>query len=140
MVARDLSELVERADEASCRIAALTAAAFAVERSGLTDPRAGEALRTAQEGRIGDTAERSAIEALAVALDEFQWDLQDRAAAGTATAEEHLMAFGRARAAAAVFYAGDRDPRVAAAEAIYEASAVADDLDGLRSVVVRALV
>jgi hypothetical protein len=137
-VAQDLAEMVERGDEACCRRAAVAVAEFAATHSGLDDPRA-EALFAIRDGRLGDTPERAAVEAVAEALDDRQWDVQDRVGTGETTAEEHLLAFGRARAASAIFYAGDINPRVAASEAIYEASAVIDDLNELRAVVVPAL-
>lgn len=139
-VAPDLSGLVEIAGAAACRHAAVVAAVFAVHHSGLDDPRADEALLAIREGRFGDTPERAAVAALVSALDDRQWDLQDRIGAGESMINEHLVAFGRARAASAVFYAGETDPRLAAAEAIYEASAVVDDLKDLRPVVMPALI
>jgi hypothetical protein len=50
-----------------------------------------------------------------------------------------LEAFGRARAASAVFYSGEPDARLAALEALYEASAVVEDLNELRAAVVPAM-
>lgn len=138
-VARDLVELVGSAGDLERRRAAVAAAEFALERSGLRDQRADDGLQAVREGRVGDSPERSAVEALATALDERQWDLQDRVASGEAPSVEHLDAFGRARAASSVFYAAEADARTAALEAIYEASAVVDDVDDLRSVVVPLL-
>lgn len=116
----DLAEMIERADESQCRRAGVVAAQFAAEHVGLDDSTAYEALGAVGEGRHGDTPERAALKALVVALDELQWKLQDRLGAGQATADEHLIAFRRARAASAIVSAGETDSRVAASEAIYE--------------------
>lgn len=127
LVAADLAQQVEGAGLSRCRAAAIAAARFAVAHSGLEDKRASEALEAAVDGRFGDTPERTAIDELVATLDERQWDLQDRVEAGEASDEEQLVAFRRARAASAVSFAGESDARVAAAEALYEASFVVDD-------------
>ena len=138
-VAQDLVVLIELASDRQRRSAAVTAAAFAVERAQLQDRRIDVALLAVQEGRLGATSERTAAEAAASELDEEQWDIQDLLDQGEADSDAQLHAFGKARAAMAVFYAADPDPQVAALEAIYEAGAVVDDLDELRSLVVPAL-
>jgi hypothetical protein len=138
-VARDVVELVECASDKSRRTAAILAAEFAVDRAALDDPRVNEALEPLRNGRTTAIPERSAVEAFATALDDRQWDLQEKIASGDATPKQHLAAFVLARAAWAVYYAGDIDARIAALEAIYEASTVVDDLDELRSQVVPVL-
>lgn len=117
----------------------MAAAEFATAQSGLSDDRVEELLRMVSYGKVGDTAERRAVEAVVESLDERQWDLQDRVDAGDASVAEHLRAFAQARAASSAAFAANRDARTAALEAMYEAHAAADDLDGLRRVVIPIL-
>lgn len=139
-VAPDLVRRVDEATESQQRHASIRAAEFAMERSGLDDQRVQALLDLVREGTVEDAVIRTQVEELAAALDEAQWDIQDRVDAGEATVEDHLKAFGRARAAAAVLSAADGDPRIAAMESMYEASAIVDDLDELRSAVISALI
>jgi hypothetical protein len=138
-IASDIVDVMRDATEDACRRTALLAAEFAVSSTRLDAKEALEALDAVREGRFGETSERRALEALIVTLDEQQWNLQDAVAANTATDDEHLKAFGLARAASAIFYAGESNSRLAAAEAIYEASALFDDLTELRSLALAAL-
>ncbi len=139
-VATDLVSLIDRASDEQRRTVAIAAGEFAMSHSGLNDQRLGDLLAVVRAGTTGDSPERSAVEALASSLDEAQWDLEDRAAAGEDSAEpERWVVFGRARAAMAVFFAASEPPRHAALESVYEASAVVDDLDELRAVVVPLL-
>ena len=138
-VAPDLVELVDRADDKTLRRVAILAAEFAVRRASLEDPRADGALQAVREGRIGNVPERAAVEALAEALDDRQFRVRESIGSENPSSEEHLEAFGRARAASSVFHSGDADARIAALEALYEAGAVVDDLDDLRATVLPAL-
>jgi hypothetical protein len=124
--------LVEGADDDRRRRVALAAAEFARTRAGLNDDRVDELLRAVGRGKFGDTVERRAVEAMVEALDERQWDVQDRVDAGEASVADHLRAFAAARAAAATVFAADADARTAALEALYEANAAANDLNELR--------
>lgn len=135
----DLAARVDAATAESCRAAALAAARFAVDQVRLDEPLVERVLELLRRGQVGASPERSELEGLVAELDEEQWALQDRVDAGEATVEDHIDAFGRARAAASVYWAGDSDFRQAAGEAIYEASAAFDDLTELRSVVIEAI-
>jgi len=79
------------------------------------------------------------FEALAEALDDRQFRVRESIGSENPSSEEHLEAFGRARAASSVFHSGDADARIAALEALYEAGAVVDGLDDLRATVLPAL-
>jgi hypothetical protein len=71
---------------------------------------------------------RDQLASLVDELDEIAWSIQEAVDEGS-SGTEYLSAFGRARAVAAVLYATDPDPEIAALEAVYEAgSATADDL------------
>jgi len=61
IVAPDLVELVDRADDKTLRRVAILAAEFAVRRASLEDPRADGALQAVREGRIGNVPERAAV-------------------------------------------------------------------------------
>lgn len=134
-----LVALVEGAADDRRRGAALAAAEFARARSGLSNGRVETLLRLVGSGMVGDTAERRAVEAVVESLDERQWDLQDRVDAGDAAVADYLQAFAQARAASSAAFAADPDARVAALEALYEAHAAVDDLDGLRRAVIPTL-
>ncbi|WP_203338306.1 hypothetical protein [Nocardioides limicola] len=114
--------LSEAAPNARQRVA-LVAAQFAVSTSGLSDPEvlrqfsavgSGEALGPDAQRRLANVVET---------LDYAAWQIQDQVDAGTASANDYLQAFGRARAAASVAYAAAGD----AMEASCEAAATTDD-------------
>jgi hypothetical protein len=79
------------------------------------------------------------VEALATALDQQQWALEQAVTLGKSEQASYVAAFAKARAASSVGRAADEDSRVAALEAIYEASAVVDDPGDLWAVVRVAL-
>ena len=130
-VAPGLARLVGHASPSQRRRAALRAAELALDASGLDDDRVRNLLGAVERGVVGDCPERAAVRALVEALDEAYWDLQDQVASGEATPDRHLPAFSRARAAAACYFAAERDTRLAAVEAIYEAGAAVEDHDDL---------
>jgi hypothetical protein len=130
-----LRQVLDDASEPARRRAALTVSKLAVDRAGITDPRIGAALERLQGGGYGDSSERSAVQALTEELDEAAWNVQDRVEAGTADKADYVNAFARARAANAVWYALDRDPLEAAAEATYEASAAIGDPEAVSTAI-----
>ena len=79
--------------------------------------------------------QRAGLDELVATLDDEYFRLQDEAA----DAEEFMVPFAKARAAAAIRFAGDDAPFEAATEAIYEAKAVTDDPDPLLAIVEAAM-
>lgn len=134
-VAPDIAESVKLANNVNAREAAMAAAGFAVERSGLKDVRVAEAMNAIRHGMYGLNSFRLAVENVASELDDRHWKLQEND--GSAT--EQLEVFSQARAAATVYFSGDEDPKLAASEAIYEAAAALDDIDDLRKLVLSML-
>ena len=126
-IARDLAEQLEREPEPRLRRVAERVALAALGEVSLEDDRVDRAVDALRAGRFGETAERAALKALVDELDEAAWDLQDEVEAGQADQGSYLAAFGRARAAMALWFALDGDPLEAAMEAAYEAEAATDD-------------
>lgn len=127
-VAPGLARLVGKASPSQRRRAAVRAAVLALEASGLDDVRVRDLLAVVESGAVvGASPERAAVEALVAALDTAHWDRQDRRASGEDIGDGQLIAFSRARAAAACYFAAERDTRLAAVEALYEAGAAVED-------------
>jgi hypothetical protein len=138
-VSPDLAQLIRKADAAQLRRVAAAAAMFAVDRTGLCDPRSQAAQITLAQGNPGDSQQRAEVHQLAEELDEAAWDIQDRVDVGNAPRHSYLHAFAMARAASALCFALDADPLTAALEATYEANAATDDLSSLRAQATTAL-
>jgi hypothetical protein len=126
-IAPDIVEELEREEEPQLRLAAERVAGAALREADVRDETVERALRALGDGRYGDSEERSAIKALADRLDELAWDIQERVDSGEADQKDYLAAFRKARAATALWFALDGDPRTAAIEAAYEAQAATDD-------------
>lgn len=127
VVAPDLATALSEASLDGCRRVAIAAASFALSESGLDDPDllAQVARLKAGEPPVAEAVQR--LDDLVERLDEAAWDLQDQMDAGKVDLTAYLQAFGRARAAAAVAFAFGADARLAALEAVYEASVIVDD-------------
>src|ERR1043165_6254516 len=123
-VNRYLADLLARADDVHQRRAAEVAAEFALDHSGLTDGRIDVVVRAIRSGSPVNTSDREAVRQLSTELDEIQWNIQGQLDSGNATQDEHLRAFSLARAATALYYAADPDPKEAALESVYEAGVV----------------
>jgi hypothetical protein len=137
--ARTLAEPLAQASDDQLRIVARAASTLAVERTGLRDPVLDTALSALESGQPADTSLRTQVEALVQQLDEAQWEPQDQVHAGQAGAPwakaAQRAAFRRARAANAVYFALDADPRRAAHEALYEATAATQDEEALAELI-----
>lgn len=126
-IAPDLVEQLEREPEPRLRTMAEGVVDAALRDAEIRSETVDSALAALRAGRYGESDERSATKALADELDEAAWDIQERVDAGEAEQEDYLSAFRRARAATALWFALDDDPRTAAMEAAYEARAATDD-------------
>lgn len=135
----DLAGKLEGQPPSRLRRAACTAALLAMNHTGLADSRLDAALAAVRDGVPGGHAECSAAEQVTGELDEIAWDIQDKVDEGTLSYGACREAFGRARAAAAVWLALEPDPFEAALEGIYEAQAALGDLDAIRAAVHDAL-
>lgn len=126
---RILTELSSASPDRLTRIA-VGAAAFAASGMLSTDPVFAKALQELQMGRY-DAETRAAAERRAIALDDLYFELSEAGDGGS------VQAFARARAAAAVVFAYEPDPALAAPECIYETLAATDDVDALVQLVIR---
>ncbi|MGH3799087.1 MAG: hypothetical protein ACRDTD_02960 [Pseudonocardiaceae bacterium] len=138
-VAPDIVDLLEQADDAARRRAATAAVELALQRIDLRAPQVADAKAALAAGRLGDTPERTAVEALTEELDEAAWDLQEQVESGLESQELYLAAFAKARAAAALAFAFEPNPLDAAFEVIYEANFAVQDLEDLKAVVTAAI-
>lgn len=139
-VAPDLVLLIDEASSSSLRRSAADAARQGIIVSRLDGEPVNLALSTLLSGNFGESVERAAIQALIQALDERAWDIQDAIEQSRASESEYAVFFGKARAASALWYALDEDPRRAALEAIYEMYAIHGDIDVVRDLVAPNLV
>ena len=126
-IAPDIVEELEREEEPQLRLAAERVAGAALQEADVRDETVDRALTALRAGRYGESEERSAVKAFADRLDELAWDIQEQVDTGEAEQEDYLTAFRKARAATALWFALDEDPRTAAIEAAYEAQAATDD-------------
>jgi hypothetical protein len=126
-VAPDLVERLEGEGDPELRRLTANVVEAALREQEVRDESVERGLDGLRNGRYGDAEDRAAVKALADRLDELAWDLQDQVDAGEAEQEDYLAAFRKARAATALWFALDPDPRTAAIEAVYEAQAATDD-------------
>lgn len=129
-----LAARVQGLDEQGCRSAALAAATFAADMTALHDPMIRMLLDQVASGQVEKTALDAAVQ-FVERLDEDAWEIQERVDAGEVASDEYIAAFSRARAGSSSTFAANPDPRVAAVEAIYEASFTTEALDDLTDAV-----
>jgi hypothetical protein len=130
----ELSQLIEAADADPQRRIAVKVAEAALAAVPLDEAELAPALADLTAGRWGGAGAQAAT-TLTDRLDDLAFDLQDEVDEGTAEQVEYLEAFRRARAASAVAFALDADPRNAALEAAYEAEAATENLELIRRIV-----
>ena len=122
----DLVVKLRRASTAKQRAAGVAAGELAVAKAKVEHPLVAEALRQLRAGHVFTPREKAEVDALVAQLDEEYFNLQDAADAGRADANDYLRAFAKARAIAALSFAGSDAPE-AAADSIYEAAAAMGD-------------
>jgi hypothetical protein len=135
----DLASTLQRASAAKQRAAALVACEFAISRAGAEHPLVDRTLKTLRAAGVLLPEEKAELDTLAAQLDEDYFALQEAAEEERASTEGYLKVFGQARAVAALACAADEDALRAATEAIYEATATADDKEALLSRILSAL-
>jgi hypothetical protein len=109
------------------RAAALVACEFAIAHAQVQHPLVQSTLDKLRATGVLSVNERRDLDALTVRLDNEYFDLQEAAEQGKASREDYLRAFEKARAVAALSYAGRENSLEAANEAICEAAATVDD-------------
>lgn len=128
-----LADAIRRADSTVQRSAAIEAAGAAVRAARVDEPLITEALRSLRAGPVEGVVGGQGLRQLADHLDDVALRMGDPSEAGALQYPPgYVEAFRRARAAQAVVYACNDDPRTAALEGVYEALAAFDDNDGDR--------
>jgi hypothetical protein len=138
-VAIDLVHQMEGLSGRVLRRVAAESAALAVARTQLIDPRLEAALQALNASGAQAPATQRIVGQLTNELDEVAWHIRDLVEVGAASQDAYEEAFRKARAAAAVGYALDPDPRASAFEAVYEAQAAVVDLAAVRMAVAFAI-
>ena len=135
----DLTAKLHRASPEKQRAASLAACELAVAKARVEHSLVNEALRLLRGGNLFTHRKKAELDDLVAQLDQEYFSLQEAAdAAGTST-DDYLLVFAKARAVAALSFAGC-GTRGAAAESIYEAAAaVGDDKQELFSLIASAL-
>jgi hypothetical protein len=131
LVSAQLAAALAGADERGRRAAVLAGCRLAADCTRLSDHRADQALSALADGVVGDVAERAGVRALTAELDD-----QGSEQEGTPA---YAPTFARARAAAALDFAFERDSARAASESLYEAHHAIQDLPALQRAVEEAL-
>ena len=134
-----LAAKIRESDERGQRRVAIAVASWATGVAHLDDvTERRSALALLRRGQI-DQILLDELFQFVEQLDEAAWSIHDAVAAGKASRDDYVAAFGRARAAAAVLFACDSNSASAALESTYEASVVVSEVDTLRLVVEDAL-
>ncbi|MBH0099359.1 hypothetical protein I6E68_09425 [Salinibacterium sp. NSLL150] len=137
-VAPDLVEEIFRRDDSELSALSNAVVAWAIGQVEIEDPRLAVALSALKERRVSDRV-RDQLWELVQELDESAWDLQE-SEAGDETLVGYAHAFARARAANALWYSlFIPAASETVADCMYEAQAVAGDVNGLRNVVRQVL-
>jgi hypothetical protein len=126
-IAPDLARRLQRQPRFQLRRVAERVALAALEEAQPQDARLAQAVDALRAGRYGDSGERGEVKELVDELDKAAWNLRGNLQARGAGGSEYLVAFRRARAAMALWFALDGDPLAAAMEAAYEAEAAMGD-------------
>lgn len=135
LIDSNLARRLEATDVDNRRDIAQAVAFTAVEHVNLDDPRIVAAIDALRAGQVGDTQERTTLEALVEELDNSALDAHDRLDEGTGSEAEYDREFSRARAATALWSAFEEDATTAASDSIYEAyHAVGEEADVIRNV------
>lgn len=118
---------LSRASAAKQRQACVAACELAIAGALVEHPLVSESLRKLRDGHVFTPQEKVELDALVAQLDDEYFDLHEAAEAGEATTDDYLRAFAKARAVAALSFAGSNTSD-AASESIYEAAtAIGDD-------------
>ena len=123
----DLAGKLRRASTAKQRAACLAACELAVAKAKFEHPLVDEALQKLHAGESFPAEMKAKIDALALQLDEEYFKLQEAADVGGGTFADYLRIFVKARAIAALSFAGNEDTAKEASDAIYEAAAAVGD-------------
>lgn len=137
--AKDLASRIDEADDLVLRRVAAAIARGAIERTGLNHPLVSEAMACLESSGAPTPHLQKRLSSLVEELDEEYFRLQELEEDGDEEDTRALVAFSKARAAAAVTAALAPDVRAAAAEAACEAIAAIDDLAYLTAITDKAL-
>ena len=133
-VSPDLVNGIEKASDAQKRAICTAVATLAVRTTKLNDTAVDAGLRALESGRYGPGPVTVGLERVAEDLDNQYFKAYQQFEAGKCDKAAYQELFAKARAVSAVFFALEKDPFHAAAEATYEAIS-AIGIDDPRSVV-----
>lgn len=137
-VAPDLAVDIFQRDDSELSAISSAVVAWALGQAEVEDPRVVVALSALKERRVSDRV-RDQLWELVQELDELAWDLQE-SEAGDETLVGYAHAFARARAANALWYSlFIPASSETVADCMYEAQAVAGDVNGLLDIVRQVL-
>ncbi len=126
MVAR----LVE-CDDAELRRVADRAAMFALKQTGGVPAQVEDLRALSQQGKFGDSHQRSVVHELANVFDDMYWEVSEKAD-GLDKSIGSMEAFSRARALTSAWSCAEPEPLQAALDACYEAIVAVDDVDAVQ--------
>src|SRR6266436_546940 len=125
VLSADLAAQLHRATIAKRRAACLAACEVAVAEAEIEHPLVDKALQQLRTGHVFTSEEKAEIDALTEQLDEQYFESQEAAEKGKATYADYSGDFAKARAVAALSFAGSDSSEDA--DAIYEAAAAVGD-------------
>jgi hypothetical protein len=131
----ELAEKLRQASAARQRAASTAACEFAISHAKVEHPLVEKALEKVRKADVLSPKEKTDIDALVTQFDEEYFAAQEAAEEGRASPDESVRLFGRARAVAALSFAGNGDAFETATEAIYEAAATTDDKEELTALI-----
>lgn len=144
-LAPDMFSMVEQADEPHRRIVCLAVCDYAVSKNRPLAPIAEDALTLLRSSKSYDDAMVRELDALIELFDNQYFELKDKSdemeesPSRSEVMERYKENFRKARAVAALRFAGDDDSFEAATEAIYEASASVGERQAVFELVKRIL-
>jgi hypothetical protein len=121
-ISPELAERLHRASAAKRHHAIMVACEMAVSKAQTDYAVVEESLRQLRAGHVFTAKQKGRIDTLTAQLDQDYLNLQEAAETGKIPVADFMGAFAKARAVAAVSFAGSDAPD-AASESIYEAAA-----------------
>lgn len=131
----DLVDKLRSASDTKQRKAGLAASEFAISHAALEHPLVNRTLEKVRATGILTPKEKVEIDGLAEKFDDEYFAMQEAAEHGQTSSDDYMQSFSKARAVAALSFAGSENAFEAATEAIYEAAATTDDQEELSALI-----
>ncbi|MES2793024.1 MAG: hypothetical protein V4719_25655 [Planctomycetota bacterium] len=127
----DLVDKLRCASDTKQRKAGLAASEFAISHVAFEHTLVKRILEKVRATGILTPKEKAEIDGLAEKFDDEYFAMQDAAEKEQSSSDDYMRSFGKARAVAALSFAGNENAFEAATEAIYEAAATTIDQEEL---------